>query len=102
MLNIRQEVSVPDFLINFRGQKLSSKNSIQNETSKYSLGCGEKSKFDEVTLRIFKEFGEKVKSENNSSETDQEIKSYFTMIEDFNEVVKDLDQRFIWDMAVSH
>ena len=101
MLNIRQEVSVPDFLINFRGQKLSSKNSIQNETSKYSLGCGEKSKFDEVTLKIFKEFGAKVSSEN-SFDNDQETKSYFTMIEDYNEVVKDLDQKFIWDMAVSH
>ena len=98
MLNIRQEVSVPDFLINFRGQKLNSKNSIQNETSKYSLGCGEKSKFDEVTLKIFEKFGKKVKSEN-SHESNPEADSYFKMIEDYNVVVKDLDQKFDWHIA---
>ena len=101
MLNIRQEVSVPDFLINFKGKKLNSNNSIQNETSKYSLGCGEKSKFDEVTLNIFKAFEKKMSSET-SGETDPEnpeIKSYFTMIEDYNVVVKDLDQKFDWHIA---
>ena len=34
-------------------------NCVQNETSRYTLGFGEKSKFDEATLEIFKEFGAK-------------------------------------------
>ena len=36
------------------------KNTVQSETQSYALGFGEKSKFDETTLEIFKEFGAKV------------------------------------------
>ena len=35
------------------------KNSVVNETSSYTLGFGEKTKFDEITLEIFKEFSAK-------------------------------------------
>ena len=35
------------------------KNAIQNETSSFALGFGEKSKFDETTLDIYKEFSAK-------------------------------------------
>lgn len=35
------------------------KNAIQNETTTFTLGFGEKSKFDETTLNIFKEFAAK-------------------------------------------
>ena len=35
------------------------KNAVQNESARYALGFGEKSKFDETTLEIFKEFGAK-------------------------------------------
>ena len=41
-------------------------------------------------------------SSETSGETDPEnpeIKSYFTMIEDYNVVVKDLDQKFDWRIA---
>ena len=54
MINIRQEISVPLCFIDFRGAKM--KNAVQNETMSYALGFGEKSKFDETTLNIFKEF----------------------------------------------
>ena len=56
-MNIRRELSILDCFINFRGKKM--KNAVQNETSKYALSFGEKSKFDQTTLRIFKEFGAK-------------------------------------------
>ena len=53
-LNIRQEVQIPECFVGFRGAR--SKNAIQNETSSYALGFGEKSKFDEATLKLFKEY----------------------------------------------
>ena len=43
--------------MNFKGKR--EKNVVQNETSSYALGFGIKSKFDEMTLEIFKEFGAK-------------------------------------------
>ena len=61
MMNIRQEVPVPACFIDFRGKKM--KNAVQNETESYALGFGEKSKFDQTTLQIFKEFGAKVVGE---------------------------------------
>ena len=57
MINIRQEISIPDCFIDFRGENM--KNAVQNETSRYALGFGDKSKFDETTLEIFKEFAAK-------------------------------------------
>ena len=59
-MNICQEVSVPGCFINFRGK--SNKNAIQNETSSFALGFGERSESDETTLNIFREFT--AKSEN--------------------------------------
>ena len=56
-MNICQEISVPGCFVNFRGDKM--KNSVVNETSSYTLGFGEKTKFDEITLEIFKEFSAK-------------------------------------------
>ena len=35
------------------------KNAVQSETESYALGFGEKSLFDESTLKIFQEFGAK-------------------------------------------
>ena len=43
-MNIRQEVSVPDCFINFRGKKM--KYTAQIETTRYALGFGEKSQID--------------------------------------------------------
>ena len=57
-MNIRQEVSIPDCFVNFRGKNL--KNAIQKETATYALSFGDKSKSDEMTLLIFKEFGAKI------------------------------------------
>ena len=39
------------------------KNAVQSETASYALGFGEKSKFDEMTLQIFKEFAAKLVGE---------------------------------------
>ena len=85
-MNICQEVSVPGCFINFRGG--SNKNAIQNETASYTLGFGEKSKFDETTLAIFKEFAAKSADENYNGEPPR---SYFSLIKDYNLIVKDLD-----------
>ena len=61
MMNIRQEISVPVCFVDFRGKKM--KNAIQNETQSYALGFGDRSKFDETTLEIFKEYGAKTVGE---------------------------------------
>ena len=39
------------------------KNTVQNETQSYALGFGEKTKFDEATLEIFREYGAKIVGE---------------------------------------
>ena len=74
-INIRQEISVPLCFIDFRGAKM--KNAVQNETMSYALGFGEKSKFDETTLEIFKEFGAKSIDELYNGKTPR---SYLFMI----------------------
>ena len=43
-MNLRQEIIVPDFVIDFRGSKM--KNAIQNETERYALKFREQSEFD--------------------------------------------------------
>ena len=69
------------------------KNAVQNETESYALGFGDKSKFDQTTLQIFKEFGAKVVGELYNQ---QVPRPYFSMIQDFNQIVKDLDKSFVW------
>ena len=69
------------------------KNTVQNETISYSLSFGEKSKFDESTLLIFKEFGAKSANELYNRRVPR---SYFTMIQDYNQMVKYLDKALIW------
>ena len=69
------------------------KNAIQNETTRYALSFGEKSQFDECTLKIFKEFGAKSSGEQFNDEVPR---SYFSMIQDYNEIVEDLDKPLIW------
>ena len=61
IINIRQEISVPGCFIDFRGKKM--KNTVQSETESYALGFGEKSKFDETTLEVFKEYAAKTAGE---------------------------------------
>lgn len=82
MMNIRQEVQIPNCFINFRGKGM--KNAIQNETASYALGFGEKSRFDETTLNIFREFGAKSAEELYN---EKEPRSYFCMIQDYNQIV---------------
>ena len=53
------------------------KNAVQNETSSYALDFGEKSKFDEKTLLIFKEFGAKSVGELYNGEIPR---AYFSMV----------------------
>ena len=74
---------LPDCVLNFKGNR--KKNSIQNETTtSYALGFGVKSKFNEMTLEIFKEFG--AKSEGKLF-NEKEPRPYFTMIQDYNTIV---------------
>ena len=56
------------------------------------------SKFNEATLKIFKEFA--AKSIGKSSDG-KEHRPYFSMIQDFNAIVKDLDQAFKWSKALT-
>ena len=81
-MNIWQEISIPGCFVNFRGKKL--KNCAQAETESYILGFGDKSKFDRMTSKIFKQFKEKQAEITGS-------RSYFSMFYDYNEIVKDLD-----------
>ena len=53
------------------------KNAVQNETSSYALGFGDKSKFDEKTLLIFKEFGAKLAGEMFN---EKDPRAYFSMV----------------------
>ena len=85
-LNLRQEVTIPDCFINFRGVKM--KNCVQNETSRYALGFDEKSNFDRTTQKLFKEFA--AKFEERSFEG-MEPRSYFNMILDYNKTIEELD-----------
>ena len=97
MINIRQEISVPGCFIDFRGKKM--KNTVQNETSSYALGFGDKSKFDETTLEIFKEYSAKTVGEKFNGE---DPRSYFHIIQDFNKIVEDLDKAFVWSKVQSN
>ena len=73
------------------------KNTVQNETISYALSFGEKSKFDESTLMIFKEFGAKSTGELYNGRVPR---SFFTMIQDYNQMVKYLDKNLIWDKVI--
>ena len=97
IMNIRQEISVPGCFIDFRGQKM--KNTVQNETESFALGFGEKSKFDETTLEIFKEFG--AKQTAGELYNGKDPRSYFQIIQDFNKIIEDLDKAFVWSKALS-
>ena len=57
MMNIRQEVSIPKCLLNFRGNE--NKFKVESETQSYALCFGGMSKLDKGMLEIFKEFGAK-------------------------------------------
>ena len=56
-MNLRSECVIPDCFIQFRGSQM--KNSITNETSRYSLKFGIKSEYDIATDQLFKEYGAK-------------------------------------------
>ena len=75
------------------------KNTVQNETESYALGFGEKSKFDETTLEIFKEYAAKTVGETFNG---KDPRSYFQIIQDFNKIVEDLDKAFVWSKAHSN
>ena len=75
------------------------KNCVQSETESYALGFGEMSKFDETTLRIFKEFGAKSAGELFNG---KDPRPYFEMIQDYNEIVEDLDKAFVWSKALQN
>ena len=64
------------------------KNTVQNETESYVLGFGDKSKFDETTLEIFKEFGARAIGDKFNG---KDPRSYFNIIQDYNKIVEDLD-----------
>ena len=95
-MNICQEISVPGCFVNFRGKN--NKNAIQNETASFALGFGEKSKFDETTLQIFKEFSAK---STNELFNEKIPRAYFSLIQDFNQIIKELDKAFKWRKVVS-
>ena len=89
--SILQEVDVPKCFEKFRGKKM--KNCMQNETSRYSLGFGEKSQNDTATLEIFNQFAAKVSDTSGSGE---KHKSFLEMMKDFYDVVKKFDEPFVW------
>ena len=60
-VNLRQEVTIPDCFIDFRGENM--QNTVQNETFRYALSFGDKSKFDTKSSSLFKEFAAKIMDE---------------------------------------
>ena len=56
-MNLRSECVIPDCFIQFRGSQM--KNSITNETCRFSLKFGIKSEYDRATDQLFKEYGAK-------------------------------------------
>ena len=69
------------------------KNAVQNETESYALSFGENSEFNKMTLRLFKEFGAKSVGEKFEG---NEPRSFFTMMQDFNQITEDIDKVFKW------
>jgi hypothetical protein len=94
-MNIRQEVAIPDCFSNFRGKKM--KNAVSNETTRFALSFGDKSKSDEMTLQIFKEFGAKIIGQKLNGIAPR---PYFSMITDYNKMIEDLDKAFVWSKAI--
>ena len=85
-MNIRQEISIPECFNIFRGGN--TNNSVAMKLEEYALGFGEMSKFDEKTLKIFKEFSARLAKEEFNGE---EPRSFFDMIQDYMEIVEGLD-----------
>ena len=81
--------------MNFRGEN--NKNAIQNETDSFALGFGEKSKFDETTLQIFREFSAKSTNQLYNKKIPQ---SYFYQIKGYNLILDDLDKDFVWRKVI--
>ena len=69
------------------------KNAVQNETESYALSFGENSEFNKMTLRLFKEYGAKSIGENFEG---NEPRSFFTMMQDFNQITEDMDKALEW------
>ena len=86
-LNIRQEVLVPDHFTKFKGSD--NKSTLQNETQSYGLGFGQQSESDKQNLEIFKEYGARIAGEKFNGE---EPRSFFEIIQDFNNIVEDFDK----------
>ena len=66
---------------------------VQNETQSYALGFKDQSESGEKILEIFKEFAAKIETKNNN---DKASRPFFEMIQDFDEIVKVLDMKFVW------
>ena len=70
-MNLRSECIVPDDFTDFRACNTQSE--VVSNTSKYSLGFGQKSEFDTATEDLYKDYGDKFANKEDS-------KSYFGML----------------------
>ena len=95
-LNIRQEVVVPDHFAKFKGSN--NKSTVQNETQSYSIGFGQMSESDKQNLEIFKEYGARIAGEKYNG---NEPRTFFEMMQDFNEIAQTFDIKFTWDKVIS-
>ena len=73
-MNLRSEVKVPSDFSDFRA--CNSQSEFVSNSSKYSLGFGQKSGFDTATEDLYKDYGDKFAKKENA-------KSYFAMLDTF-------------------
>ena len=87
---------VPDHFAKFKGSN--NKSTVQNETQSYSIGFGQMSESDKQNLEIFKEYGARLAGEKYNG---KEPRTFFEMMQDFNEIAQTFDIKFTWDKVIS-
>ena len=73
------------------------KNTMQNETVSYALSFKGYSKFNAASRELFMEYGAKSDKQLYNG---QQPRDYFMMLQDYVQLVEDLDRPFIWSKVV--
>ena len=69
------------------------KNAVQIETSRYALSFAGSSKFEEATMKLFKEFSARTEGEKFHG---ADPRPYFSMLKEYENIVGYLDKKFEW------
>ena len=89
-MNLRSEVNAPDDFTDFKACDGQSDIIGLNSSDKYSLSFGQESSFDTQNQKLFKEYNKKFKDE-------PEAKTYFDMLDNYQNQLWNLDEAMIWE-----